>query len=225
MIKSFLKRYGLLIVFFIVFSVVAISSFNYVQTQEKKLPIYSPSMVSDELVEEDLRYVKKYHRISDFSLLNQNGNNVTQEDYKNKIYVADFFFTTCPDICPIMTGNMLYLQENLKDTNVMLASFSVTPKIDTVEVLKEYSTLKGVEDSRWNLMTGDKKQIYDLARKSYLVAKAIPDGKNHGMIHTENFVLVDRDKRIRGYYDGTNIEDMDKLLDDIQILIKSYENS
>mgnify|MGYP001121512545 FL=1 len=225
MIKSFLKRYGLLIVFFIVFSVVAISSFNYVQTQEKKLPIYSPSMVSDELVEEDLRYVKKYHRISDFSLLNQNGNNVTQEDYKNKIYVADFFFTTCPDICPIMTGNMLYLQENLKDTNVMLASFSVTPKIDTVEVLKEYSTLKGVDDSRWNLMTGDKKQIYDLARKSYLVAKAIPDGKNHGMIHTENFVLVDRDKRIRGYYDGTNIEDMNKLLDDIQILIKSYENS
>lgn len=225
MIKSFLKRYGLLIVFFIVFSVVAISSFNYVQTQEKKLPIYSPSMVSDELVEEDLRYVKKYHRISDFSLLNQNGNNVTQEDYKNKIYVADFFFTTCPDICPIMTGNMLYLQENLKETNVMLASFSVTPKIDTVEVLKEYSTLKGVDDSRWNLMTGDKKQIYDLARKSYLVAKAIPDGKNHGMIHTENFVLVDRDKRIRGYYDGTNIEDMDKLLDDIQILIKSYENS
>jgi len=225
MIKSFLKRYGLLIVFFIVFSVVAISSFNYVQTQEKKLPIYSPSMVSDELVEEDLRYVKKYHRISDFSLLNQNGNNVTQEDYKNKIYVADFFFTTCPDICPIMTGNMLYLQENLKDTNVMLASFSVTPKIDTVEVLKEYSTLKGVDDSKWNLMTGDKKQIYDLARKSYLVAKAIPDGKNHGMIHTENFVLVDRDKRIRGYYDGTNIEDMDKLLDDIQILLKSYENS
>ena len=225
MIKSFLKRYGLLIVFFIVFSVVAISSFNYVQTQEKKLPIYSPSMVSDELVEQDLRYVKKYHRISDFSLLNQNGNNVTQENYKNKIYVADFFFTTCPDICPIMTGNMLYLQENLKDTNVMLASFSVTPKIDTVEVLKEYSTLKGVDDSRWNLMTGDKKQIYDLARKSYLVAKAIPDVKNHGMIHTENFVLVDRDKRIRGYYDGTNIEDMDKLLDDIQILIKSYENS
>ena len=225
MIKSFLKRYGLLIVFFIVFSVVAISSFNYVQTQEKKLPIYSPSMVSDELVEEDLRYVKKYHRISDFSLLNQNGNNVTHEDYKNKIYVADFFFTTCPDICPIMTGNMLYLQENLKDTNVMLASFSVTPKIDTVEVLKEYSTLKGVDDSKWNLMTGDKKQIYDLARKSYLVAKGIPDGKNHGMIHTENFVLVDRDKRIRGYYDGTNIEDMDKLLDDIQILLKSYENS
>ena len=223
MIKDFLKRYGLLIVFFIVFSIVAISSFNYVQNPQKKLPIYSPSMVSDELVEEDLRYIKKYHRISDFSLFNQNGDSVTQNNYKNKIYVADFFFTTCPDICPIMTGNMLYLQENLKDTNVMLASFSVTPEIDNVEVLKKYSIDKGVNDSNWNLMTGEKKQIYNLARKSYLVAKAMPDGNNHGMIHTENFVLVDKEKRIRGYYDGTNFEEMDELLEDIQILIKSYE--
>ena len=182
-------------------------------------------MVSDELVEEDLRYIKKYHRISDFSLFNQNGDTVTQNNYKNKIYVADFFFTTCPDICPIMTGNMLYLQEKLKETNVMLASFSVTPEIDNVEVLKKYSIDKGVNDSNWNLMTGEKKQIYDLARKSYLVAKTVPENKNHGMIHTENFVLVDKEKRIRGYYDGTNIEDMVKLLDDIQILIKSYENS
>ena len=223
MIKDFLKRYGLLIVFFIVFSIVAISSFNYVQNPQKKLPIYSPSMVSDELVEEDLRYIKKYHRISDFSLFNQNGDSVTQNNYKNKIYVADFFFTTCPDICPIMTGNMLYLQENLKDTNVMLASFSVTPEVDNVEVLKKYSIDKGVNDSNWNLMTGEKKQIYNLARKSYLVAKAMPDGNNHGMIHTENFVLVDKEKRIRGYYDGTNFEEMDELLEDIQILIKSYE--
>ena len=158
-------------------------------------------------------------------MLNQNGNNITQDNYKNKIYVADFFFTTCPDICPIMTGNMVYLQENLKDTNVMLASFSVTPEVDNVDVLKKYSIEKGVDDSKWNLMTGEKKQIYDLARKSYLVAKAMPDGNNHAMIHTENFVLVDKEKRIRGYYDGTNIEDMDKLLDDIQILIKSYKNS
>ena len=225
MINKFLKRYGILILFFIVFSIVGVSSFNYVQSPTKKLPIYSPSMVSDELYEEDLRYVKKYHRINDFSLYNQNGNQVTQDNYSEKIYVADFFFTTCPDICPIMTGNMLYLQENLKDTNVMLASFSVTPEIDTIEILKEYSMLKGVDDAKWNLMTGDKKQIYDLARKSYLVAKAIPDAKNHGMIHTENFVLVDKEKRIRGYYDGTKIEDMDKLLSDIKILIKSYENS
>ena len=224
--NSFLKRYGLIILFFIVFSVVGVSSFNYVQTPTKKLPIYSPSMVSDELVEEDLRYVKKYHRISDFSLFNQNGDSISHDNYKNKIYVADFFFTTCPDICPIMTGNMLYLQEKLKNIDdIMLASFSVTPEVDNVEVLKSYSLEKGVDDSKWNLMTGEKKQIYDLARKSFLVAKKIHNEQSHGMIHTENFVLVDKEKRIRGYYDGTNIEEMDRLLDDIKILLDSYESS
>ena len=225
MIKAFLKRYGLLIVFFIVFSIVGVSSFNYVQTPQKKLPIYSPSMVSDELVEEDIRYIKKYHKIDDFLLFNQNGDSITHSNnYKNKIYVADFFFTTCPDICKIMTSNMLYLQENLQDTDVMLASFSVTPEVDTVEILKSYSELKGVDDSKWNLMTGDKKEIYRLARKSYLVAKKNPSEKTHGMIHTENFVLVDKERRIRGYYDGTNLDDMDRLLDDIELLINSYEN-
>ena len=121
---------------------------------------------------------------------------------------------------------MLYLQENLKNNNdIMLASFSVTPDVDTVEVLKSYSLEKGVDDSKWNLMTGEKKQIYDLARKSFLVAKKIHNKQSHGMIHTENFVLVDKEKRIRGYYDGTNIEEMDRLLDDIKILLDSYESS
>ena len=99
------------------------------------------------------------------------------------------------------------------------------PDVDTVEVLKSYSLDKGVDDSKWNLMTGEKKQIYDLARKSFLVAKKIHNEQTHGMIHTENFVLVDKDKRIRGYYDGTNIEEMDRLLDDIKILLDSYEKS
>ena len=223
MIKSFLKRYGLLIVFFIVFSVVAISSFNYVQTQEKKLPIYSPSMVSDELVEEELRYVKKYHRISDFSLLNQNGNNVTQEDYKNKIYVADFFFTTCPGICPIMKDNMIDLQnEFIYDDQIMLLSHTVTPEIDSVSVLKDYSIENGVLDSKWNLVTGDKKQIYNLARKSYLVAEDIESDLKYDMIHTENFVLIDPLRRIRGFYDGTNDDSIDKLIEDIYLLKQEF---
>jgi len=223
MIKSFLKRYGLLILFFIVFSVVAISSFNYVQTQEKKLPIYSPSMVSDELVEEDLRYVKKYHRISDFSLLNQNGNNVTQEDYKNKIYVADFFFTTCPGICPIMTDNMIKLQEKfINDDQVLLLSHTVTPEIDSVSVLKKYSMEKGVVDSKWNMVTGDKSQIYNLARKSYLVAEDIESLNFYDMIHTENFVLVDSKRRIRGFYDGTDSESMNQLIEDVYVLKNEF---
>ena len=226
MYKKFFKRYWPIILFLLIFSVVGIRLLTEAQTPEKKLPVYSPSMVSEELVEEEIRYVKKYHRINPFSMINQNGEKVTEMDYSDKIYVADFFFTTCPDICPIMTGNMLYLQENLKNNNdIMLASFSVTPEVDNVEVLKSYSLEKGVDDSKWNLMTGEKKQIYDLARKSFLVAKKIHNEQNHGMIHTENFVLVDKDKRIRGYYDGTNIEEMDRLLDDIKILLDSYESS
>ena len=221
-----LKKYWLFATSMIIISLITVISFYIVLTPEKKLPIYQPSMVKFQLVDSTIQHVKRFHKIDDFKLINQNNDTVTNEIYDGKIYVADFFFTTCPDICPIMTGNMLYLQENLKNNNdIMLASFSVTPNVDTVEVLKSYSLEKGVDDSKWNLMTGEKKQIYDLARKSFLVAKKIHNEQNHGMIHTENFVLVDKDKRIRGYYDGTNIEDMNKLLDDIQILIKSYENS
>jgi protein SCO1/2 len=154
---------------------------------------------------------------------NQNGETITQEFYNDKIYVADFFFTTCPTICPIMTENMGYVQEKIKnDSDVLLLSFSVTPEIDTVEQLKKYSLEKSVIDSKWNLVTGNKKDIYNLARTSYLVAKTNGDGGKYDMIHTENFVLVDKEKRIRGFYDGTNSKEMDQLLNDIKILKNSY---
>tara|TARA_A100001011_G_scaffold131499_1_gene138597 strand:- start:2048 stop:2725 length:678 start_codon:yes stop_codon:yes gene_type:complete len=223
MYKKFFKRYWPIILFLLVFSVVGVSLLTKAQTPEEKLPVYSPSMVSPELVEEDIQYVKKYHKINPFSMTNQNGLTVTEMDYSDKIYVADFFFTTCPNICPIMTANMIYIQEKLKEDDIMLASFSVTPEIDTVEVLKKYSLDKGVNDEKWNLMTGDRVQIYDLARKSFLVVKEDPRGGKNEMIHTENFVLVDKEKRIRGYYDGTKFEEMEKLLVDIEILKKSYE--
>tara|TARA_B100000929_G_scaffold268649_1_gene237600 strand:- start:447 stop:992 length:546 start_codon:yes stop_codon:yes gene_type:complete len=180
-------------------------------------------MVSSELVEESIYHVKKYHKISDFSLTNQNGETVTEENYNNKIYVADFFFTTCPSICPIMTENMFYIQEKTINKDILLVSYSVTPEIDSVAQLKKYAIEKGVDDSRWNLLTGEKKDIYELARKSYLVAKNNGDGGKYDMIHTENFVLIDKEKRIRGFYDGTNKEEMDKLLNDIQILENSYK--
>jgi protein SCO1/2 len=180
-------------------------------------------MVSKELVEENIQFIKKYHKIKDFSMKNQNGETITQEFYNDKIYVADFFFTTCPTICPIMTENMGYVQEKIKnDSDVLLLSFSVTPEIDTVEQLKKYSLEKNVIDSKWNLVTGNKKDIYNLARTSYLVAKTNGDGGKYDMIHTENFVLVDKEKRIRGFYDGTNSKEMDQLLNDIKILKNSY---
>jgi len=205
------------------FSIIVITTFYFVLQPKVTLPIYSPSMVSEELVEEDIRYIKKYHKINDFVLTNQNGELISQEFYQNKIYVADFFFTTCPDICPIMTENMGYLQSELKNqTDVLLVSFSVTPNVDSVDVLRSYADLKKDDDAKWNLFTGSKKEIYELARKSFLVAKNDGDGGKYDMIHTENFVLVDKESRIRGFYDGTNEDEMKKLLVDITILKQSY---
>jgi len=223
--KKFLKRYGPIIFIMSLFSIIVITTFYYVLQPKVSLPIYSPSMVSEELVEEDIRYIKKYHKINDFLLTNQNGELISQEFYQNKIYIADFFFTTCPDICPIMTENMSYLQNELKDqVDVMLVSFSVTPQVDTVDVLRAYADSRGVDDSKWNLFTGNKKDIYELARKSFLVAKNDGDGGRYDMIHTENFVLIDKESRIRGFYDGTNKEEIKKLLIDIKILNNSYKN-
>ena len=205
------------------FSAVVLSSFYFILQPKITLPIYSPNMVSSELVEEEIQYIKKYHKISDFSLTNQNGETITQDYYENKIYIADFFFTTCPTICPIMTENMYQIQEKTIENNVLLVSYSVTPEIDSVSQLKKYAIEKGVKDNKWNLLTGDKKQIYDLARKSYLVAKNDGNGGKYDMIHTENFVLIDKEKRIRGFYDGTSEEEMNKLLIDVEILKNSYK--
>ena len=191
---------------------------------KKRLPIYQPNMVNAELVDSTLQHVKKYHRIADFSLLNQNGDTITQENYRDKIYVADFFFTTCPTICPIMTANLVEVQAALvNDPEVLLLSHSVTPEIDSVAQLKKYAIEKGVNDAKWNLVTGDKKQIYELARKSYLTVQEDGDGGPFDMIHTENFILVDKQRRIRGFYDGTKEEEMDRLLSDIEILKNSEE--
>ena len=221
--KKLLKRYAPIVLTMTVFSAFVVSSFYYVNKPIETLPIYSPSMVSKELVDENIQFIKKYHKIKDFSMKNQNGETITQEFYNDKIYVADFFFTTCPTICPIMTENMGYIQEKIKnDSDILLLSFSVTPEIDSVEQLKKYALEKNVIDSKWNLVTGNKKDIYNLARTSYLVAKTNGDGGKYDMIHTENFVLVDKEKRIRGFYDGTNSKEMDQLLDDIKILKNSY---
>lgn len=202
-------------------AVIIVLFYNALQPKEV-LPVYQPADFNPELVAPELSHVKKYHTIADFSLINQNGDTITQKDYEDKIYVADFFFTTCLTICPIMTDNMEYLQEQvLNDPEVLLLSHSVTPEIDSVGRLKKYADEKGVVDSKWNLVTGDKKQIYELARKSYLAVKTDGDGGPFDMIHTENFILVDKNKRIRGTYDGTKKEEMDRLLEDLKILKNS----
>tara|TARA_S200000501_G_scaffold62569_1_gene53298 strand:- start:14574 stop:15248 length:675 start_codon:yes stop_codon:yes gene_type:complete len=219
----FFKKYRMFLLSLGGVSIITLILFYRALKLEKRLPIYQPAMVNFELVDSTLQHQKKYHRIANFTLTNQNGKTISQEDYKDKIYVADFFFTTCPTICPVMTKNMVVLQNSfLNDPQVMLLSHSVTPDIDTEAQLKKYALEKGVKDQKWNLVTGDKKEIYQLARKSYLVVKEDGDGGPFDMIHTENFVLVDPDNRIRGFYDGTNLQEIAQLLEDIQVLKKEY---
>ena len=217
----FFSNYKPFAIVLLVLSIVIISIFYQILKPREVLPIFQPAQVNVELVDSTIQHVKKYHTIADFSLINQNGKTVTQDTYNNKIYIADFFFTTCQTICPIMTDHMVILQNKLKlYPDVMLLSHTVTPEIDSVAQLKKYALNKGVLDSKWNLVTGDKKEIYQLARKSYLAVKSNGDGGEYDMIHTENFILVDQKKRIRGYYDGTLEEDIESLLNDIDILKK-----
>lgn len=200
-------------------SILIVGMFYTALKPKQVLPVYQPAMVDPELVDESIQYVKKYHTISPFSMTNQNGETITEQDYESAVYVADFFFTTCPSICPIMTKNMYALQQKLSSyPDVKLLSFSVTPEIDSVAQLKRYAIENKVDDKRWNLVTGNKREIYELARKSYLVVKDNGDGGPHDMIHTENFVLIDAEKRIRGYYDGTKLSSIESIINDINIL-------
>lgn len=220
---TFLKKYRKFLSLFAILSTIILLLFYNALLPVKKLPIYQPAMVNFELVDSTIQHQKKYHRIADFSLTNQNGKTVTQNDFKGKIYVADFFFTTCPTICIAMTDNLIKVQEKIKNNpNVMLLSHSVTPKMDSVAQLKKYALEKGVIDNKWHLVTGDKKVIYELARKSYLAVKEDGDGGPFDMIHTENFILVDPESRIRGFYDGTDLNEIDRLLEELDWLMEEY---
>lgn len=222
---DFIKKYRILIITFILFSIVTVSLFYNALKPQKTLPIYNPADVNPELVDSTVQFVAKYHTIADFSFTNQNGKTITQKDYEGKIYVADFFFTTCGSICPIMTTNMIDVQKAfVNNPKVMILSHTVTPEIDSVPVLKKYALEKGVIDSKWNLVTGDKKDIYSMARKSYLAVKLGKPEELYDMVHTENIVLVDAERRVRGFYDGTKKEDIQKLIEDIQWLLTEDKN-
>jgi len=189
------------------------------QFYKDKPAVYDPADVNPELVDKSLQSLSENHTVADFELINQNGKTITQEVYKDKIYIADFFFTSCTTICPIMTNNMAKIQKEFLDNdNVMLLSLSVTPDIDSITRLREYANSKGVIDTKWNVTTGDKKHIYDLARKSYFATTNEGDGGLQDFIHTTNFVLVDAKKRIRGIYNGIDNDEILRLIKDIKIL-------
>lgn len=219
--KSLLYKYRKFFIVLIIFSAVTISLFYSALKPQKTLPIYNPADVNPELVDSTVQYKSKYHTIADFSFVNQNGDTITQKNYEGKIYIADFFFTTCGSICPKMTTNLEEVQKAvLNNPKVMLLSHTVFPEVDSIPVLKEYAVKHHVVDSKWNLVTGDKKEIYTMARKSYLAVKLGRPDQLYDMVHTENFVLVDQKRRVRGFYDGTNKEEIKRLLEDINFLCK-----
>ena len=219
--NKFIRRYAPITIVMIIFSAIVITSFYFVNQPVKKLPIYSPSMVNQELVDEEIQYIKKYHKIKDFSMINQNGDVITQNHFNNKIYVADFFFTTCPTICIDMGKNFQRIQESYKaEDRFNLVSHTVMPEIDTVEVMYEYGQRMGAIKGKWHLLTGDKRELYRMARREYFaVMEQGTSFDEHDFIHTENLILVDEKKRIRGFYDGTSDLDIDRLIGDIQILL------
>jgi protein SCO1/2 len=219
--KSLFYKYRIFFGVLLVFSIIVISLFYTALKPKKSLPVFNPSDVNPELVDTTVQYIANKHHIANFSFTNQNGKTITQKDYEGKIYVADFFFTTCKSICPKMTTNLVDVQKAfLHNPKVKLLSFTVMPDIDSVSVLKEYAKINGVVDSKWNLVTGDKKAIYTMARKSYLAVKQGKPEEQYDMVHTENFVLVDSKKRVRGFYDGTNKEEIKRLIEDINWLLE-----
>jgi protein SCO1/2 len=209
------------ILFFGVFSLIMISIIYSLTKTNRKLPVFNPVDVNPRLVDKSVRNVKRGHKIADFNLINQFGDTVTQNTFKDKIYVANFFFTSCKGICPVMATNMESVQEKFKDDkDILFLSMSVTPLKDSVSVLKKYAKEKGAIKNKWHFTTGDKKHIYNLARKSYMAVLDEGDGGEQDFIHTEQFMLIDKKRQIRGFYDGTKPEDIELLKKDILILKK-----
>lgn len=185
------------------------------------LPFYSEATFTPHWLVPS-KVMDTFHRISPFLLTNQEGELITEKTFEGKIYVTDFFFTTCPGICPKMMANMMDLQEEfLNDKNVLLLSHSVTPEADSVSVLKTYAEDKGILSQKWHLVTGTQQEIYKLGRKDYFVEEDLGLEKEEDeFLHTENFVLIDKNRYIRGIYNGLNKGAIQQLIADIRTLQK-----
>ncbi len=164
-----------------------------------------------------------YHSIQNFSFINQDGKTVTEKDFNGSVYVTDFFFTTCHSICPIMSTQMERVAAHFKgNAEVKFLSHTVDPEIDTVEQLKSYAIKHNADSKQWMFVTGEKKALYDIARTSYLLDASEGNGGPDDFIHTQNFALIDKDKHIRGYYDGTDSTQMNQLIKDIDLLLAEH---
>ncbi len=217
-----MKRANLALVAFIGVFVVSVLIAYAILKKDQTLPIYQPGDINPALVDESVRNNQDHH-VLPFELLNQNGEVVTEDKYKGKIYVANFFFARCVTLCPELSKQLARLQTYYGEAEEpLLISHSVTPQADSVSVLRAYADRFQVDDQRWDLCTGEKQHIYELARKSYFAVLDEGDGGMQDFIHTENFVLVDREGRLRGFYDGTSTEEVNKMILDIETLQASY---
>lgn len=208
----------------ITFGAILIAYFS-TKDKIKPLPIINPIDVNQEMVAPELLRKGYGHIIGDFTFLNQEGKTITQDIIENKIFVAEYFFTTCQTICPKMNVQMQRISNHFKENDeIKLLSFTVNPEIDSVEQMKNYADAHGADPKQWYFLTGEKEDLYHLARTSFFVLKPSEaqnlGGKNNDFIHTNNFVLVDRQKRIRGYYDGTSLKETDQLIKDIEQLLE-----
>ena len=164
-----------------------------------------------------------FHIVKPFCFKNQYNEKVTEETVKGKIYVTDFFFTTCQSICPIMSSELERVYKTFCDNkDILILSHTVSPEEDSISVLKDYANLHGVKDHRWLFLTGDKKHLYDMARTGYLLNAEEGNGDENDFIHTQNFALVDKERHLRGFYNGTDSIEVSRLITDIKLLLEEY---
>jgi len=215
-----------LIAFISIFIIAVTIGYFMLLPDQRTLPIYQPGDINPRLVDPSLQMQQIDHRVGDFKLINQLGDTISQLDLEGQTYIADFFFTRCPTICPVMSTNLESVQESFKSNkDFKILSHSVTPEADSVSVLMDYAELHNANHKQWWFLTGPKTEIYRLARKSYFSVLDEGDGGMQDFIHTENFVLVDREKRLRGYYDGTKEKEVERLIEDVKILFDEYKST
>ncbi len=206
------KRFtiGTFITLVFVVPIIAYSGYLFFEQKIKKLPVYGKKeMKGDRKIE---------HVIDDFELLNQDGIKKGIQDWEGEIVVADFFFTHCPVVCPKMTANLKKVQQSFNEDEILINSFSVDPQRDSAVQLKKYAEKFKISLVNWQLLTGDKKDIYKLARNSFMIVATDGDGGPEDFIHSEKLVLIDKQRRVRGYYDGTSKKETNELIYDIKKL-------
>lgn len=202
------------------FVILGCSAKEKAESKASSLPYYKEATFTPHWLTPDSPELKDFHRIPAFSLINQDDDTITEKTMEGKIYITNFFFSSCPGICPKMTNNMALLQEAfIEDDQVLLLSHSVTPEYDSVAVLKDYATAKNIVSGKWHLLTGDRDEIYRLGRHSYFVEEDLGIEKStDDFLHTENIILVDQNRHIRGIYNGLNKVAIAQLIEDVKVL-------